>query len=496
MIIKRIAQFFTGSLLVAFLVLTSNCKKDPFADGQLTFSADTLTFDTVFTTLGSTTRFFKVYNRSAKAVVIEDIRLMQFTGNQFRINVDGQNGVQFSGVEIPAKDSIYVFVEVTVNPNDATTPFVIVDDVVFSYKGNAQRVHVQAFGQNAYFHYGEEITGNAVWTNDLPHVIIAKDTVPGVYVRCGGTLQINSGCKVFFAGNAALFVEGNLNAQANSWADSIVFRGVRLEKFYDDKPGQWFGIVFLRNNQCIPQGSLKYCVVRESSYGIYAGAGLTTNIADYQNTANRPQVTIDNCIIKHTQFNAVYGFNAKVTARNSLFFVAGDNLLKFGLGGDYEFTHCTVFNSGSRFVSHKNETLLLSNFVADGNNNVYPAPLRAVFRNSVVYGNLRNEISFNNIDGLNLANFETTFDHTLVKTNSDTLGLFSTVNSNNLFNTDPRFRNEREFNFLPSDSSTWFSPLIDYAPSAGLTVDLQGNVRPVSKTVNTNKFDIGALEVQ
>ena len=98
-----------------------------------------------------------------------------------------------------------------------------------------------------------------------------------------------------------------------------MFEGARLEDFYHDKPGQWLGIVFLRNDTCIPHGYFDHCVVNESSYGIYAGAGLATDLNKYLGSAARPVVTIDNTIVKNSQNNAVYGFNAKITATNSIF---------------------------------------------------------------------------------------------------------------------------------------------------------------------------------
>ncbi|HLP19759.1 MAG TPA: hypothetical protein VK174_05635, partial [Chitinophagales bacterium] len=238
---KKLFQLLLVFTIPAIVLLLSNCRKEQFGNANISFSRDTLTFDTVFTSLGSTTKYFKVFNTDKKAVRIEDIQLKHLVGTQFRINVDGVNGDHFTNIEIPAKDSIYIFVEVTVNPNSAATPFVIIDDVQFLIGGQTSTVHLQAFGQNAHYHYGEELTNSATWSNDLPHVIIAHDSVPGVYVRCNSTLTIMPGTKVFFAGSSALFIEGTLKAEASNWSDSIVFQGARLEQFYDNQPGQWFG---------------------------------------------------------------------------------------------------------------------------------------------------------------------------------------------------------------------------------------------------------------
>lgn len=485
-----------AATIFAAIFFSGGCRKEQFGNGAVTFSTDTLTFDTVFATFGSTTRYFKVFNDSKKALNVNDIRLMRLVGQQFRITVDGVSGDHFTDVEIPAKDSIYVLVEVTVNPNDQATPYVIMDDVLFTVGDKTSTVHLQAFGQNAHFHYGDEIANGQTetWTNDLPHVILSRDTNPGVYVKCGGTLNINPGSKLFFVGNSGLFVEGTLNAIANSWSDSIVFRGARLEQYYTDKPGQWFGIVFLRGNTCVPHGNFDHCVVNESSYGVYAGAGLSADISDYLGSSQRPVVTMHHTIVKNSLYNAIYGFNAKITADNSLFYVAGEHLVKLGLGGEYRFTNCTLYNSGSKYVSHEKESLLLSNLVSDGTTN-YEEPLKTTFANTIVYGSLENEIVFSNVEDLNLTNFDNSFSYSLIKTKADTFALFTTTNNQNLFNQDPLFKNFSEGNFTLSDSSGYFSPAIDYCPT-GLGNDIFDNLRPVSKTTNTNKYDIGAVETQ
>ena len=488
---KGFLFFIVVAAIGSSLLLNSSCRKEQFGNGSLSFSTDTLTFDTVFTSLGSTTKSFKVFNTDKKAVRIQNIQLMHLVGMQFRINVDGVYGDQFTDIEIPAKDSIYVFVEVTVNPTSAATPFVIIDDVSFMINGNTSTVHLQAFGQNAHYHYGEQISSDKTWSNDLPHVIISYDTVPGVFVDCGATLTIQPGAKIFFAGNSAIFVQGTLNAVSTSWSDSIVFQGVRLESFYADKPGQWFGIVFLRSNDCVPQGLFDHCIINESTYGIYAGAGLSTNFNDYLDPLQSPQVVIQNSIVKNSGSNAVYGFNAQITAENCLFYTAGENLVKFGLGGDYTFTNCTLYNTGSRFVEHKNETLLLSNLVAVNNTDIYQAPLTTKFTNCVVYGSLQNEVSFNNINEFNLTDFDNQFSYCDVKTKQDTFELFTNLHSNMLYNQEPLFKDAEEGNFTPRDSSdaNFKSPLID-AGTSGPAQDIYGTFRPA------NAVDIGAVEKQ
>ena len=494
------------SLLLLFF---SNCKKDAANANSLAFSTDTLTFDTVFTTLGSTTQYFKVFNRSKQPITINNIKLQQLQGTQYRMNVDGTPGTNFNNVQIPAKDSIYVFVEVTVNPNSTTTPFVIIDNVNFTIGNTTQTVFLQAFGQNAHFHYGQEIlTGKSqTWTNDLPHVIIKKGGLPGVLVDCGATLNIQPGCKVFFQSGSALFVEGTLNAISHDWHDSIIFRGVRLEQYYQDQPGQWFGIAFLRSNFCVAQGNFDHCVINESQYGIYAGgSAVSSNATDFQGSAQRPVININKSIVENVQYNAIFGFNADITAQNSLFFTGGDYLIKLALGGNYNFTNCTMYNTGNASVNHQTSVVLLSNVVAvqqpDNSSIFYPEPLTSNFTNCIIYGNLRNEITFANFDNLDLARFHNSFNYCLMTTPPDTLAMFATLNTKNLFNQDPLFVNPGANNFTLSDStnggvpaSGYFSPLIDYCPT-GLPTDIFDRNRPITKTSNPYKYDMGAIETQ
>jgi len=507
--VVKVFRFILVVSVSAILLFFSNCKKEAATVSNLSFSTDTLTFDTVFTTLGSTTQFFKVFNHSRQPLTINNIKLQQLEGTQYRINVDGIAGTSFTNVQIPGRDSIYVFVEVTVNPNSATTPFVIIDDINFTVGNTTETVFLQAFGQNAHFHYGETIAAghSETWTNDLPHVILGTNNIPGVLVECGATLNIKPGCKVLFQANSALFVEGTLNAISNDWQDSIIFRGVRLEQYYQDLPGQWFGIAFLRSNTCVAQGNFNHCVINESQYGIYAGgSAISSNATDFQGTEQMPVINIQKSIVSNAQYNAIYGFNANITAENSLFFTSGDYLVKLALGGVYNFTNCTMYNFGNSYVSHQTPILLLSNVVtvtdANNNNTYYPQPLVSNFTNCAIYGNLPNEITFSNFDNLDLARFNTSFSYCMMTTPADTLAMFSTANTKNLFNQNPLFNNTGANIFTLTDStnnsspvSGYFSPLIDYCPT-GFPTDLYDHPRPVSKTSNPFKYDIGAIEAQ
>ena len=94
---------------------------------MLEFTTDTVMFDTVFATVGSTTHNFRVHNRNKKSIVISSITLAGGTASKFRMNVDGITGSQLFDVEIPANDSIFIFVEVTIDQSSGNLPFIVKD---------------------------------------------------------------------------------------------------------------------------------------------------------------------------------------------------------------------------------------------------------------------------------------------------------------------------------------------------------------------------------
>ena len=80
-------------IFAILVIFGTSCKKDVLnTDGALTFSVDTVLFDTVFTTIGSATRQFKIYNPSNNEVNISSIMLAGGQQSKYRINVDGIPG--------------------------------------------------------------------------------------------------------------------------------------------------------------------------------------------------------------------------------------------------------------------------------------------------------------------------------------------------------------------------------------------------------------------
>ena len=167
---KKIVYLLPFVLLAWASSYLSSCKKDLlFSNENLSFSEDTVLFDTIFTTVGSTTKRLKIYNTSGQPVKVQRVVLLGGESSPFRVNLDGISGTEFTDFVIPANDSLFMFVEVTLGNNNVNDPLIIEDIVEFETNGKTQSVQLAAWGQDAYFHYQDSVEG--VWPSDKPHVV-------------------------------------------------------------------------------------------------------------------------------------------------------------------------------------------------------------------------------------------------------------------------------------------------------------------------------------
>jgi hypothetical protein len=131
----------------------SSCRKDFSTTpsfGALEFSKDTVFLDTVFTNIGSATYNLKVYNRSNKDIHIPSIQLEKGMASNYRLNVDGIAGKEFNEISILAKDSMYIFIETTIDFSAVSDPL-YTDRILFDNGINQQDVDLVTLVQDATF---------------------------------------------------------------------------------------------------------------------------------------------------------------------------------------------------------------------------------------------------------------------------------------------------------------------------------------------------------
>lgn len=471
-------------ILAALVLVVSSCREDVFTTDPadaLAFSTDTLQFDTVFTSIGSVTRDFLIYNRANQPISISNIMLAGGDNSLFRINVDGIPGSDQDDIKVGANDSIWVFVEVTVDPNSDNLPFVVEDSVIFQTNGNRQSVLLVAWGQNANFFSGQRIC-DETWVDDKPYVVYNY-----IQVDSFCTLTIKEGCRVHFHANSGILVDGTLLVEGTP--DSLVtFEGDRLEPLFRDQPGQWDGIYVLRGST---GNKFENCVIKNSIDGLAVGFTKSPNLSDF-NAGNMPQLEIENVAIHDVTANGIISLLSDITATNAHIYNIGSFNAALLMGGEYDFNHCTLANFGSLFLNHQTPVLGVSNFFnfgqdENGNDVIVEADLvQANFTNTIIEGNriteggIIEELSLANID--NVAAFNHQFTNCIIRTGLET----DTFNNTDcLINVDPLFvsRSDRDYNLQEG------SPAIDAAIPSSSVFDFNNNPRP-----NGPAADIGAFE--
>ena len=240
----RIASILT-SLLVLALLGTTSCIDDDFSTSTsdlLTFSTDTVAFDTVITLQGTATKQFLVYNRGKKQLNISSIRMAGEGAGHFFLNVDGQKGTEFHNIEVRGGDSIFVFVESYFDETSQDEPLEMKDRILFETNGVTQHVTVTAWGQDVV-----RITGDTLWTDthftaNKPYLIY--DTL---LVAPGARLTMDAGTTLLFHKGAALRCYGTIKANG-TLEKHVTLRGDRLDHVvgeigFDIMSGQWGGVI-------------------------------------------------------------------------------------------------------------------------------------------------------------------------------------------------------------------------------------------------------------
>src|SRR5690606_14686432 len=152
-------RILSYSFVALLLGLVSSCRNGfefvP-STGKLEFSGDTVYLDTVFTNIGSSTYTLNVYSRSDKDIKILSIRLAEGENSKYRMMVDGMSGKVFNNVELLAKDSMFVFIETTIDYNEyanSETTFLYTDKIEFDAGDRYQKVELVTLVQDAIFLY-------------------------------------------------------------------------------------------------------------------------------------------------------------------------------------------------------------------------------------------------------------------------------------------------------------------------------------------------------
>lgn len=464
--IKYIQNYIFPVLIACVLFFTS-CDKIENNEVTLQFSTEEITFDTVFTTVGTITRNFTVHNPS-KEDILADIYLAGAPNSYFSINVDGLSGTDFRDVLIPARDSIFIHVRANLHPGNQNTPFLITDSIVFRHNGNVQDVNLFAYGQDANFIVADAGSGNlrykivagahetVHWTKEKPYVVYGWAAVDSL-----GTLIIEPGTEIYFHNNSGIWVYSYGNIQVNGTPDEPVnFRGDRLESWYDSDFAQWSRIWI---NEGHSENRISNARISNAQVGVQI---------EPLTTYTRNKTTIENSIIKNCRFSGVIARYANLEMNNCQVSNCGDYCLDLEVG-TFEMKHLTIANY---FTQSQRERPAL--FVSDTCYTLYGGyETKANFYNTIIYGDLNNELVENKHEHYGS---EYNFYNCLIRT---------TENSNSfhdcILNQDPGFVSTQAMYDFQLNMN---SPAIDAGLGGiGITTDLFGNPRD-------GQPDLGAYE--
>lgn len=333
-------------------VLISSCSDDEQMTtdhgAQLSFSQDTVSFDTIFSGITSPTERVRVYNKNDKGLRIKNVKLESGGTSGFMLNVDGQNGTSINDVQVLKKDSVFLFVKVNIPTSSAKQPTKITDTVIFTLEsGVQQKVVLEASGQNMTPLTGKVLEDDMVMSaDDIPYVIydslvVAKDA----------TLRITEGTTLYFHNGASLIVHGSLKIEGTQ-EKPVTLRGDRLDKMFDYLPydrleNQWGGIyLFPTCKEC----TINYADIHSGNYGLVCDEAngkvslsnsVIHNVAGYGLYLKECDALVTNTQISNTKFDCVGIY-----------------------GGKADFYHCTIAQFYP-WKADRGNALYVSNYIGD-----------------------------------------------------------------------------------------------------------------------------------
>lgn len=506
-------RYFYFLVFFCFLMLWSSCRKDfdfTPTEGSLRFSKDTVYLDTVFSNIGSSTYTLKVYNTTDNNISIPKIKLQKGQNSNYRLNVDGMTGdtpltgKEFTNVELLAKDSMYIFIETTIDIQSLatnSTQFLYTDAIEFG-QSNLQKVELVTLVKDAVFIYPQQLTNpdgstvietlnfdvdgdgiedetniqgrflednELIFTNEKPYVIYGYAAVDS-----GKTLTIEAGARVHFHANSGLLVTSNASIHANGLLSSdtelmeneIIFEGDRLEPSFAEVPGQWQTIWLFEGST---NNTFNHTTIKNGTVGLLVDG----------NQDDASKLEVSNTQIYNSSNFGILGRATNITAENVVINKSGQSSFAATFGGHYDIVHATIANYWTNSF-RQFPSLLVNNFTVDLEQNIIPNDLSsATFTNCIIYGNDNPEVL---LDPVSEADFNFKFNNCLIyfnDPNNNFTSPYYNFDDSNLyenmrFNFDPEFLNTQQNKLqIPLNS-----PAASQGTSAGnLTTDITGALR-------------------
>ena len=341
----------------------------------LSFSVDSIRFDTFITTIPSATKTLIVRNQGEAGLRIREVRLEGGAGSPFRINVDGQDlsrtaGNRATDFEVRRRDSIFVRCEVTVPEQHADAPVGVEDAILFTLEsGVTQRVVLTAGGQDAWFMRGQTIQADTTLAVGRP--IVVYDSL---VVAQGATLTLAAGTQLLFHEGAGLVVRGRVVADGTLEAP-VVLRGDRTDHIfdyltYDRLPSRWEGVTIALTSA---ENQFTYTDLHSARFDIVCDTTVT-------DTASLTTLTLLSCRLHNIGGDGLRLKDCRTVVRNTEVSNTQGHCVSV-TGGLSDFLYCTL----AQFYplsADRGAALYFANYEGDD----YHALHRLNFINSVITG--------------------------------------------------------------------------------------------------------------
>jgi hypothetical protein len=421
-------------LVCATILLFLQCKRkdEVFSTNpsdRLSFSQDTISYDTLYADLHYPTQWLKVYNPNGGALSLTEVSLAGGASSPFKIIVNGQQGPVVKGLELMGGDSLFVIVDLFFDSTATTLPYLIEDSIHFVFNGQEQTVILKAVGKDAKLIAAGSLSCGTVWNNSKPIVLLGQTVVPA-----GCTLTIQKGTQVLASGGASLDIKGTLVVTGEK-DQTVLLSGISSGK----NPGQWLGLRFYEGST---GNKLSWFNIQN------AATGLT--FASTTAPATMVDITIDHGIFNDFSNAAIDLSYTDLTATNCLFFASAGTTTNFTKTGSARFNYCSWAGYSYDYY-REGPNINLSNV---------SGTLSLWLQHSIVWGDRYTEITVDPAASI-------TVDTCLVKSSSALPGTGSILNQ------DPLFKSPVTRNFQLQTGS----PAIDKSVPSAVTDDLKGVLR-------------------
>lgn len=294
--------FFVVTIALLLVACTDNDSFSTASGNRLSFSKDTIRFDTLFSTIPSTTQTFWVRNQSTDGIRIVTARLERGSQSGYRVNVDGTylNPVG-NDFEVRKGDSLLVFVEVTTRENHAEGPQLIEDNLILTLEsGVEQRVNLRTYSWDALKLTNLFVHRDTTIESAVPILVSGE----GIVVDEGVTLTLRN-TDFYFHDGAGIDAKGTFEAYG------CLFRGDRLDRMfdylpYDRIPGQWEGIALSSHSST---NIISDCEIRNAVDGLVCDSTYLelTNSIIHNAAGVGLQAQLSHVVIDYCQFTNSLG---------------------------------------------------------------------------------------------------------------------------------------------------------------------------------------------